>query len=73
MGNRGSKSKIRFPILIPLMMKRDPTRQAASWPLPTPLGPSKMKSIQTITINQKIFEQAAPPTTETPAAPGLHA
>jgi hypothetical protein len=23
------------------MMKRDPTRQAAGWPLPTPLGPSK--------------------------------
>jgi hypothetical protein len=41
MANRGSKSKIRFPILIPLMMKRDPTRQAAGWPLPTPLGPSK--------------------------------
>jgi hypothetical protein len=42
MDNRGSKSKIRFPILIPLMMKRDPTRQATGWPpLPTPLGPSK--------------------------------
>jgi hypothetical protein len=23
------------------MMKRDPTRHAAGWPLPTPLGPSK--------------------------------
>jgi hypothetical protein len=41
MGNTGSKSKIWFPILIPLMMKRDPTRHAAGWPLPTPLGPSK--------------------------------